>query len=116
MPTIADLYREAKAGFHDPSYRGLIATLMMSGPVVLDGAILAGRVEGAHWSLIVNRAPALDQFARVEIGELNCYDESRIPPDEELSRLWGIPLAKDVEVGPDPQERHETWRDRPSLL
>jgi hypothetical protein len=99
MPTIADLYRDSKNQEDArPTFRRIATTVARSGPVLLDGAIIAGWSEGERWDLEISMQRAFDEFARGEKGGFVYHDRSKVPPDERLSLLWGLPLAKDVEV------------------
>jgi hypothetical protein len=99
MPTIADLYRDTKdRGDARPTFRRIARTVARSGPVLLDGAIIAGQDDGEHWKLDISLERAFAEFARDEEGGFVRHDRSKVPPDESLSHLWGLPLAKDVEA------------------
>jgi hypothetical protein len=100
MTTIADLYRDQSEGDLRSKFRRIATTVARSGPVLLDGAIIAGQDDGEHWKLDISLDRAFAEFARGEKGGFVYHDRSKVPPDESLSRLWGLPLAKDVEVQP----------------
>jgi hypothetical protein len=99
MPTIADLCRDSKnQGDARPTFRRIATTVARSGPVLIDGAIIAGQDDGEHWKLDISLERAFHEFARGEKDGFIYHDRSKVPPDEDLSRLWGLPLAEDVEV------------------
>jgi hypothetical protein len=96
LPTVADLYRNRNPGNAQSTLRRIAGTVNRSGPLLVDGAILSGWDSGEGWGLQVDMERALDEFARYEQDGYQYFDKARIPPDEELSRIWGIPLASGV--------------------
>lgn len=76
----------------------LAHALKVSGPVIHGGMIVSSHVEGEEVDVDFDLTRAVKEFATTNTTRdgFEVADLAKIPPDSDLAKLWGLPLAADT--------------------